>query len=307
MGFSLFKPNKTSVNATLNALSETFLNSVVEVKNSCHASSSASNIVNVTATGTADNAKAVLDCMSIAGKFGFDPSKCSSFVATNKVGTIKQGIKVHLTSDCKLDSTDVKNIQANMENQLSQKNDETSDGVATALHDLVNTLGGSSTNKTYSQTVHDMVQKTFTTDVCNDTITNLTSSNILSIAAIGLAYQEVDGVEMTIESTAMVSAMTKNKTIADALDTFKNKVDQDNTQKVKGLTDIVDSVGSTVGGMFKTLSWIWIAIICVGGLVLLWGLWVGLKFLLSPAGQDGTRELAKAGADKLRDTPIVPV
>jgi hypothetical protein len=189
----LFGKNKKSVNATLNALSETFLNSVVEVKNSCHASSSASNIVTISAQGTADNAKAVLDCMTIAGKFGFDPSKCSSFVATNKVGSIKQGIKVNLTSDCKLDSTDVKNLQANMENALTQKNDQVNDGVATALNDLVNTLGGSDSNKTYSQTVHDMVQRSFTTDVCNDTVTNLTGSNILSIAAIGLAYQEVNG------------------------------------------------------------------------------------------------------------------
>ena len=223
MGWSPFKKNSKSVNATLNVLSESFLNSVVEVKNSCHASSSSSNIVNVTAQGTADNAKAVLDCMTIAGKFGFDPSKCSSFVASNKVGSIRQSIKVNLTADCKLDSEDVKKLQANMENDLSQKNDEVNDGVATALHDLVNVLGGSDSNKTYSQSVHDMVQKSFTTDVCNETVTNLTSSNILSISAIGLAYQEVDGVDMSIESTAMVSAMTKNKTIADALDTFKKK------------------------------------------------------------------------------------
>jgi hypothetical protein len=303
----LFGKNKKSVNATLNALSKTFLNSVVEVKNSCHASSSASNIVNVTAQGTADNAKAVLDCMAVAGKFGFDPSKCSSFVATNKIGSIKQSIKVNLTSDCKLDSTDVKNLQANMENALTQKNDQVNDGVATALNDLVNVLGGSDSSKTYSQSVHDMVQRSFTTDVVNETITNLTGSNILSIAAIGLAYQEVGGVEMSIESTAMVSAMTKNKTIADTLDTFKQKVDQDNNEQTKGLTDIIDSVGATVGGIFKTMSWVWIAVVCVGGVIVLWGLWVGLRFLLSPAGQDGAREIAKAGADKIRDTPIIPV
>jgi beta-lactamase regulating signal transducer with metallopeptidase domain len=112
---------------------------------------------------------------------------------------------------------------------------------------------------------------------------------------------------MSIESTAMVSAMTKNKTIADALDTFKNKVDQDNSEQVKGLTDIVDSVGACVGGIFKTMSWVWLAVICVGGLIVLWGLWVGLKFLLSPAGQDGAREIAKAGANKIRYTPIIPV
>ena len=69
----------------------------------------------------------------------------------------------------------------------------------------------------------------------------------------------------------------------------------------------MDSVGASVGGIFETMSWVWIAVICVGGLVVLWGLWVGLKFLLSPAGQDGTRELAHAGAEKIRDTPIIPV
>ena len=163
----LFGSNKKSVNATLNALSETFLNSVVDVKNSCHASSSASNIVNVTAQGTADNTKAVLDCMAVAGKFGFDPSNCSSFVATNKIGSIKQGIKVNLTSDCKLDPTDVKDLQANMENALTQKNDQVNDGVATALNDLVNTLGGSSirTRRTLRRCT-TWCRRSFTTDMC---------------------------------------------------------------------------------------------------------------------------------------------
>jgi hypothetical protein len=53
MGWSPFEKNTKSVNATLNVLSESFLNSVVEVKNSCHASSSSSNIVNVTAQSLA--------------------------------------------------------------------------------------------------------------------------------------------------------------------------------------------------------------------------------------------------------------
>ena len=301
-----FKSNTTSVNATLNALSESFLNSVVSVKNSCHSTSSASNLVNITATGTADNAAAVQGCLATAGKYGFDPSKCASFVATNKVGTIKQTMKVNLTADCKLDSTDVQNLQNTMAQDLAQKNDETTDGVSTALHDLVNTFGGSSSNKTYAQQVHDMVQQTFTTDVCNNTITNLTGNNILNIAAIGLAYQEVDGVNMTVESAALVSALTQSTTGTTALNNFTAKVAQDNSQQTKGLADIFSTLGSTVGGLFKSLSTVWIVVICAVGLVILVGLFVLLKFLLSPAGQDGTRNLAKAGAEKLKNTPIIP-
>ncbi|GAQ91492.1 hypothetical protein KFL_007940090 [Klebsormidium nitens] len=190
------------------------------------------------------------------------------------------------------EQADVKDLQTQMTSDLTQNNSSTTDGVTNALGDFVNILGGgSTTNKNYKTDVQNFVQKNFTTDVCNEIVSNLTSSNILNISAIGLAYNEVDGVEMTIESKAMVSALTSDSASAKALDDFKNKVAQTNTEQVKGVADMVDSVTGMVKGIFS--SWMGIiAFICVVGLV---GFWIFTKFLSdNPEVLDDVREAAKS-------------
>jgi hypothetical protein len=289
------KGKKVSINATLNAVSSFFENNVVKIKNTCKATASSSNFVNITAQGTADNAAAVQSCLATAGKFGFDPSKCSSFMATQKVSNIKQKMNVNMTTDCKLSTQDVKDVQTQMTSDLQQNNTSTTDGKTNALGDFVNILGGeSTTNKNYTTDVQNFVQKNFTTDVCNQIITNLTSSNVLNISAIGLAFQEVDGVDMSIESAAMVSVLMADSATAKALDEFKAKVSQTNTEKVKGLAVMVDSISSVVKSIFST----WVGIMALIGIVTLGGLYFASKVFFSSDDDDVLEKVTAVTAAK---------
>lgn len=230
-----------------------------------------------------------------AGKFGFDPSKCSSFMATQKVSNIKQKMVVNMTTDCKLSTQDVKDVQTQMTSDLQQNNTSTTDGVTNALGDFVNILGGgSTTNKNYTTDVQNFVQKNFTTDVCNQIITNLTSSNVLNISAIGLAFQEVDGVDMSIECAAMVSVLTADSATAKALDEFKAKVSQTNTEKVKGPAGMVDSISSVVKSIFST----WVGIMAVIGIVALGGLYFASKVFPSSDDDDVLEKVTAVAAAK---------
>lgn len=281
------KGNNVSITAALNEISSSFVQSVVKVKNTCKASATTSNIINNQTTSTADTLTAITQCIDAAKTLGFHPSECSTYMTQNRLGNIKQKVSVQMSTDCKLSTQDVKDLQTQMTSDLQQKVSSTTDGVTNALADIANAFaGGSDTKKNTTTNIQNFVQKTFTTDVCNQIITQLTSQNILNNVAVGLSYQSVDSVEMSVESTAMVSVLTQDAATAKVLDDLKVKAKQENSEQVKGLADIVDSIGSVVKSIFST----WVGIAAVVGLVAIGFLYFASKFFSGSDTEDVVRK-----------------
>lgn len=201
--------------------------------------------------------------------------ECQGMMTQNTImRDIENTADMDISSSCKFEQADVDKMNSQLTNNLMAKAAESKDDFGESLKNVTSVFsggqGGKVGNVLNSTDVKSFVDKTFSVDSVNEMIAEYHLIQSLNMNVTSAKDTYIAAVKQTARVKALMSCLTKNSTVADALANIGNTSTSDASQKGQGLVDLGDSLftnanqlGSNLGdsafGAMGAVAYAWIA------------------------------------------------
>ena len=250
--------NSKTIQSTATFVSNATFNSVIKTQNIQRTSTTVnqSQVIDVST-----DTSVLLACIQILGPSGYD---CSKLMANGSFSGISQVAAYDITAKTQLSDSDTTKVQNDMTAAIQAKMAESSDDVGAALKSIATAAGGNNSSSTsLNQSVTNIVTNNFTKDTLNEMISSYASGQS-QVFKVTNSKATASGFSQSLQVKALTEMVASNATIREAVNKVDAKLAGDVSTKDKGLTDIVDSVGDTIGdgiGSFTSMG----KVLIIGG------------------------------------------
>lgn len=287
----------TQMKETLRIASDMVFDTVAKVNQTCQNTGELDQ-KQVVELGISDEMyKYCLDRMAAIEGAGFDPKKCMA--SGIRAEDIKQSLDFKLSSTCQFNNEFISQLQSQLAGEMNKKVNEETDAFGKAISDLasnLSTIGGNSETKVDKEAIiSNTIKQSFTLDATQQMINSYVARQNQHIAIKNATDSTVKGVYQDLRMEVVSALLGANAQLAQAAAKTDAKYVQEETKKLKGVTDIVDSVTGMIGGMAQ--SYVIVAVACVCCCLLVLG---GLAFLLFRGDGAGGKPGFAAAAKRLK-------
>lgn len=240
--------NSKTMQSTASFVANSVFNSVVKTQN---IQQTAATVNQNQVIDVSTDPNVLLACIQILGPSGYD---CSKLMSNGNFSNVSQIATYNITATTQLSDSDTTSVQNQLTSAITAKMADTSDDVGAALKSIATAAGGNNTSSTtLNQSVQMLVTNNFTKDTVNKMISSYASgqSQVLKVTN---STSTVSGFSQSLQVQALTQMVTASSTLSAAVTKADSTTSGDTSTKEKGLTDIVEDVGNTIGGAFKDLS-----------------------------------------------------
>jgi len=240
--------NSKTMQSTATFVANSTFNSVVKTQNiqQTAASVNQSQVVDVST-----DPNILLACIQILGPSGYD---CSKLMSNGTFSGNSQVATYNITATTQLSDSDTTQVQNDLTSAITAKMADTSDDVGAALKSIATAAGGNnSSSTTLNQSVSEIVTNNFTKDTVNKMISSYASGQY-QVFKVTNSTSTASGFAQSLQVRALTQMVTSSSTLNAAVTKADATSTTTNTTQAKGLTDIVSTIGTTIGGAFKDLS-----------------------------------------------------
>lgn len=240
--------NSKALQSTATFVANSTFNSVVKTQNiqQTAATVNQSQVVDVST-----DPNVLLACIQILGPSGYD---CSKLMSNGTFSGNSQVATFNITATTQLSDSDTTTVQNDLTAAITAKMADTSDDVGSALKSIATAAGGNNSSATsLNQSVSEIVTNNFTKDTVNKMI-NSYASGQSQVFKVTNSTASAGGFAQSLQVQALTQMVTSSSTLNAAVTKADAASTTTNTTQSKGLTDIVEDVGNTIGGAFKDLS-----------------------------------------------------
>ena len=240
--------NSKTMQSTASFVANSTFNSVVKTQNiqQTAASVNQSQVIDVST-----DPNILLACIQILGPSGYD---CSKLMSNGNFSNVSQIATYNITATTQLSDSDTTSVQNQLTSAITAKMADTSDDVGAALKSIATAAGGNnSSSVSLNQSVQEIVTNNFTKDTVNKMISSYASgqSQVLKVTN---STSTVSGFSQSLQVQALTQMVTASSTLSAAVTKADSTSTSSSATQEKGLTDIVDEIGSTISGAFADVS-----------------------------------------------------
>ena len=172
---------------------------------------------------------------------------------TVTVSDIKQVAQVSLSASCTVLDDTSKAVRQDVVNAVTQKMNDTSDDLGTAMKGIVSSISKSSDSTVNQNQVQSLVDTTFTTTNLQTFVNNVATSQAILINN-GVATGVFNNLSQQSATQAMTDMVATNKTLESVTQAVTNSADQAITKKSEVLPGVQDGIASLLGGIGSLFS-----------------------------------------------------
>ena len=240
--------NSKTMQSTATFVSNATFNSVIKTQNIQQTSTTVnqSQVIDV-----ATDKDVLLACIQILGPSGYD---CSKLMSNATFSGISQVATYDITAKTQLSDSDTTKVQNDMTAAIQQKMADSSDDVGAALKSIATAAGGDNSSSTsLNQSVTNIVTNNFTKDTINQMISSYASGQS-QVFKVTNSKAAASGFSQSLQVKALTEMVASNATIREAVNKTDANLTGETDTKSKGLTDIVDTVGNTINGVWSSTT-----------------------------------------------------
>jgi hypothetical protein len=254
---------------------------IININNACRTSVNAGQTMDI-------NIGAPQESIDKCIARGWSPSDCSAlFTSGTNVSNIQQAFQIELDSACQLEQEDVTKLQNDIAAKLEAKAQQQNDEVGSTLKTLMTILGGETKDDLdIRNRIETTIKNTFTKDTVNEMITAYTGEQGIQIM-VGFARDTtVRDIKQELKAKVVADMVNKNTSLSEAVNTLDVQLTNEGQQVNRGLTSIIDTIGSTIGGIAGDITDTW-KVAIIGVAVLCCCLIIFLPAIFMSFGQSG--------------------
>lgn len=240
--------NSKTMQSTASFVANSVFNSVIKTQN---IQQTAATVNQSQTIDVSTDPNVLLACIQILGPSGYD---CSKLMSNGTFSDVSQVATYNITATTQLSDSDTTSVQNQLTSAITAKMADTSDDVGAALKSIATAAGGNnSSSATLNQSVSELVTNNFTKDTVNKMISSYASgqSQVLKVTN---SNSTVSGFSQSLQVQALTQMVTASSTLSAAVTKADSTSTSTSTSQEKGLTDIVEDIGNTIGGAFSDLS-----------------------------------------------------
>jgi len=237
-----------TMQSTATFVANSTFNSVVKTQNiqQTAASVNQSQVVDVST-----DPNILLACIQILGPSGYD---CSKLMSNGTFSGNSQVATYNITATTQLSDSDATQVQNDLTSAITAKMADTSDDVGAALKSIATAAGGNnSSSTTLNQSVSEIVTNNFTKDTVNKMISSYASGQS-QVFKVTNSTSTASGFAQSLQVRALTQMVTSSSTLNAAVTKADATSTTTNTTQEKGLTDIVSTIGTTIGGVWSSTT-----------------------------------------------------
>ena len=233
----LFGNHSTSTTNAISYLTNTTLNTLVSIQQDCQATTSGLQNQQIT-VGTSDAVMSA--CIN-----KFTPDECKTLMSSGlSVAGVTQQMTAVNVANCTMTNNTLTSLQAQITSAVDQRMNQSEDGVASALKDMVNLFNTKTNNTTNTSSSSNFVTQNFTQSSVQQLIATVSASQAQIISVTNASDSTVQNITQALAIQAMTTMLQNNQTTSQVLAELDQTSAQSTTQKTTGLTDLFSSLTS---------------------------------------------------------------
>ena len=248
--------NSKTLTAANEFMAESVFETIVNVKNSCRATGSNDQSLDIKVGADSDLIK---DCI----QSGQTASECSNLYTSNtNVSDIFLGAEILISADCQVEESDVQKINEQLVAQMESKAKQVNDDAGTFFKELLKFENKDSNE--VKNTIKSHLKNTFTKNSVNEMLTEFKSRQKLEILVNQSKDTNIKGVVLQVKADMVSKMFTKNTSLMELARSVDVKATAESDQENKGIVAMWQSLMGVFTALFGAYAWTAIAcIVCV--------------------------------------------